>query len=132
VPHFDILDQRQALYWDLATMRAVKYTPQRKVLGNVLELMLGPRSHEQKVAWLEPVPLAVVNEYSSAANDEVNLVLCMRRLPVRAQREAKGYVKSATLQDHDSALARGARDTRLSLGKTDNAATTWFAHASLL
>jgi hypothetical protein len=70
-----------------------------------------------------------VNEYSSAANDEVNLVLCMRRLLARAQREAKGYVESATLQDHDSALARGARDTRLSLGKTDNTATTWLAHA---
>jgi hypothetical protein len=29
---------------------AVKYTPQGEVLGNVLELMLGPRSHEQEVA----------------------------------------------------------------------------------
>src|SRR5580692_9374930 len=110
-------------------MRAVKYTPQSDVLGNVLELMLDPRSDEQEVARLEPVSLAVVNEYSSAANDEVNLVLCMRRLLVRAQGEAKGYVESAALQDHDGALALGARDTRLSLGKTDNAATTWLAHA---
>jgi hypothetical protein len=31
-------------------MRAVKYTPQGEVLGNVLELMLGPRGHEQEVA----------------------------------------------------------------------------------
>jgi hypothetical protein len=30
-------------------MRAVKYTPQGEVLGSVLELMLGPRSYEQKV-----------------------------------------------------------------------------------
>ena len=44
---FDILDQRHALCWDLATMRAVKYTPQGEVLGNVLELMLGPRCHER-------------------------------------------------------------------------------------
>jgi hypothetical protein len=132
VSQFDILDQRHALCWDLATMRAVKYTPQGDVLGNVLELMLDPRSDEQEVARLEPVSLAVVNEYSSAANDEVNLVPCMRRLLARAQREAKGYVESATLQDHDGALARGARDTRLSLGKTDNTATTWLAHASLL
>jgi hypothetical protein len=73
-----------------------------------------------------------VNEYSSAANDEVNLVLCMRRLLARAQREAKGYVKSATLHNHDGALARGAWYTRLSLGKTDNTATTWLVHASLL
>jgi len=50
VSQFDILDQLDALCWDLATMRAVKYTPQSEVLGNVLELMLGPRSHEQEVA----------------------------------------------------------------------------------
>jgi hypothetical protein len=37
--------------WDPATMRAVKYTPQGEVLGNVLELMLAPRSHEQEVAY---------------------------------------------------------------------------------
>jgi hypothetical protein len=132
VSQFDILDQRRALCWGLATMTAVKYTPQGEVLGSVLELMLGPRSHEQEVACLEPIPLAVVNEYSSTANDEVNLALCMRRLLVWAQREAKGYVKSATLQDHDGALAHGARDTLLSLSKTDNAATTWLAHAALL
>jgi hypothetical protein len=73
-----------------------------------------------------------VNDYSSAANDEVDLVLCMRRLLVWAQREAKGYVKSATLQDHDGTLARGAWDARLSVGETDNTATIWLAHASLL
>jgi hypothetical protein len=73
-----------------------------------------------------------VNEYSSAANDEVNLVLRMRRLLAGPQREAKGNVKSPTLQDHDGALARGARDARLSLGKTDNTATIWLAHTSLL
>jgi hypothetical protein len=50
VSQFDILDQRHALCWDFATMRAVKYTPQGEVLGNVLKLMLGPRSHEQEVA----------------------------------------------------------------------------------
>jgi hypothetical protein len=33
---------------------------------------------------------------------------------------------------HKVALARGAGDTRLTLGKTHNAATIWLAHASLL
>jgi hypothetical protein len=46
VSQFDILDQRHALCWDLATM-TVKCTPQGEVLGNVLELMLATRSHEQ-------------------------------------------------------------------------------------
>jgi hypothetical protein len=41
-----------------------------------------------------------VNEHSPAANDEVSLVLCVRRLLARAQREGKGYVKRATPQDH--------------------------------
>jgi hypothetical protein len=132
VSHFGFLGQHHASYWDLATMGAVKYAPQGQIVISVLELMLGPRSHEQDVAWLERVPLVVVNEHSPAANDEVNLVLCVRRLLARAQREGKGYVKRTTPQDHDGALAHRARDTRLSLGKADNTATIWHAHASLL
>jgi hypothetical protein len=31
-------------------MRAVKYAPQSEVLGNVLELILGPRRDEREVA----------------------------------------------------------------------------------
>jgi len=73
-----------------------------------------------------------VDEHSSAANDEVNLVLCVWRLLARAQREAKGHVKSATLQDRHGALARWAGDTRLSLDETNNTTAFWLAHASLL
>jgi hypothetical protein len=46
----DFLSQRHALCWDLATMGAVEYAPQGEILGNVLELMLGPRGHEQEIA----------------------------------------------------------------------------------
>jgi hypothetical protein len=52
----------------------------------------------------------------------------MRCLFGRAQRERKGYVKSATLQDLDGVLARGAWDTRSSLSKMDNSATICLAH----
>jgi hypothetical protein len=55
----------------------------------------------------------------------------VRRLLARALREAKGYVKSATLQERDGAFAREAWDTCLSFGRTDNTATIWLAHASL-
>jgi hypothetical protein len=48
------------LCWDLATRGAVEDKPHGEVLGKVLETMLGSRSHEQKVACLEWVPLAVV------------------------------------------------------------------------
>jgi len=71
-------------------------------------------------------------EDASTANDEVNLDLCVRRLLARTQREGKGYVKRATLQDHYGALARGARDTRLNLGKTDHTTALWHAQATLL
>ncbi len=50
VSQLDSLGQRHASCWDLTTMGAVKYTPQGEILGNVLELMLGPRGHEQEVA----------------------------------------------------------------------------------
>lgn len=38
------------LLWDLAPARAVEDTPQSKILGKVLVMMLDPRSHEQEVA----------------------------------------------------------------------------------
>jgi hypothetical protein len=50
VSHFGFLGQHHALYWNLATMGAVKYAPQGQFVSSVLELMLGPRSHEQDVA----------------------------------------------------------------------------------
>jgi hypothetical protein len=70
-------------------MRPVKYTPQSQIVGSVLKLVLGPGGYEQDVAWLELVPLAVVKEESSPANDEVKLVLRVRRLLARAPREGK-------------------------------------------
>jgi hypothetical protein len=48
--HFGFLGQHHALCWDFATMGAVKYAPQGQIVGCVLELMLGPRGHEQEVA----------------------------------------------------------------------------------
>ncbi len=62
-----------------------------------------------------------MKEESSPANDEVKLVLCVWRLWLaRALREGKSYIKSATPQDHNGALARGAGDARLTLGKMHN------------
>src|SRR5580765_5962500 len=87
----------QLLLCDLATSRPVEYTPQGEILGKVLVMMLNSRSHEQKVPCLERVPLAIVNENSSAANDDINLVLYVRRLLVRGHGEGEFYVKGATL-----------------------------------
>jgi hypothetical protein len=73
-----------------------------------------------------------VKEESSPPNNKVKLVLCVRRLLARALRDGKGYIKRATPQDRNGALARRAGDTPLTLGKMYNAATVWFAHGSLL
>jgi hypothetical protein len=121
-----------ALCWDLATTGAIEDNPHGEVLGKVLETMLGSRSHEQKVACLEWVPLAIVKEDTSAADDDVDLVLCVRNLLVRGHREGEFYIKGAALQKADGVLARGARDTRLSLSNTDHTATIWLTHASFL
>jgi hypothetical protein len=51
-----------------------------------------------------------VKKESSPANDEVKLVLCVRCLLARALREGKGYIKRATPQYHNGALARRAGD----------------------
>ena len=61
-------------------MRAVKHTPQSEVPGNVLKLMLSPRSYEYDVTRLKRVSLAIMDKHSSPADDDVNLVLCVRRL----------------------------------------------------
>jgi hypothetical protein len=93
--------------------------------------MLDSRSHKQQVARLKNVPFAVVDEHASTTNDEVNLVLCMWRLLAWAQRDGKGYIKSATPKGDDGVFARWAGDTCFGLGKADNTATIWVAHPAL-
>ena len=68
-------------------MPPVEYSPQGEILGEVLVVMLSPRSDEQKLARLERVPLAIVNENTSTANDDVDLILRVGRLLVRRHRE---------------------------------------------
>jgi hypothetical protein len=55
-----------------------------------------------------------------------------QQVRVRALRERKGYIQRATPEDGNGVLARGTRDTGLSLGNADDTATIWLAHASLL
>lgn len=78
--------------------------------------MLGSRSHEQEIPRLKRVRLAVVKEHSPAANDEVNLVLCVWRLLSGIQRDRKGYVERATPEDRGRVLARRAGNMGFPLG----------------
>ena len=64
-------------------MRAVKYTPQCEVPGNVLERMLGPRSHEQEVAWLEgPVEFDLRKKGLEPLRPFGHQLLRLARLPI--------------------------------------------------
>ena len=97
--------------------------------------MLGSRSHEQKIARLERVPLAVMKEDAAATEDDVNLVLGVRSRRPRQRGEAterEHGLQGAALQHAHRVLAGGARETRLSLGKMDHTATISHAHRSLL
>jgi hypothetical protein len=109
-------------------MRAVKYAPKCQVVGSVFKLVFGPCRHEQDVARLKRVTLAVVKEESAAANDEVKLVLWVGRLLHRSMRDGKGYIKGATPQDYDSVLARRTGNTRLGLGEAHHATTIRLVH----
>jgi hypothetical protein len=109
----------------LAAARAIENAPHCEVLCNVLELMLDTGSHEQEVAWLEWLALAVVKENASASQDDVKLVLLVRCLWDGALRDGERDIESATLQNDGGVIAGGTRDTRLSVGKMDHSATNW-------
>jgi len=91
-PKFEAHLSYDALRGDLASPGAVEDHPHGEVLAEVLETMLGPCGHEQKIARLERVPLAVVKQDAPAADDDVDLVLRMRRLLVRGRREGELHV----------------------------------------
>jgi hypothetical protein len=106
---------------DLTALGTVKHTPYGEILGSVLELMLDPRSHKQQIAGLKRLPFAIVNERSSTANGEVDLVLCVWRLRERAHWERERYIQRTTPKDGNRMLGR--RYLRLGLGKTENTTT---------
>jgi hypothetical protein len=113
--------------WDLAAFGTIKHPPYRGVLGNILELMLGSRSHEQEIARLKRVPPPIVQKHSPAANDEVDLILCVWRLRARAHRKGKCHIQGATPKGNDCMLRR--KDFFPGLGNTKNTATICFAHS---
>ena len=118
VPNCGLLGHIASSRSHLAALRAVKHTPYREILGNVIELMFDSRSHKQEVARLKRVPFAIMNKHSSTANDEVNLVLRVRRLLARAHREGEGYIQRTTPKDADGVLTR--RYLRSGLSNAEN------------
>lgn len=84
----------------------VKHTPYREILGSILELTLDPSSHEQEVARLKHVPLAIVNEHSSAASGEV-ISSCACAICGRGRTgEGEGHIQRATPKGDNRVLSR--------------------------
>jgi hypothetical protein len=93
--------------------------------------MLGPGSDKQEIARLEPIPLAIVDENASTANDYVDFILRVGRLLIRRHRERELYVQGATLQDENRALAGRTWNAPLSIRQSDHKATVHRVHVSL-
>src|SRR5262245_24580075 len=60
---------------DLAPDSTIEDTPDGKILGEVLEVVLRSGSHEQKVPCVERIALAVVTQDASTPDDHIDLVL---------------------------------------------------------
>ena len=70
----------------LATGRAVEHPPDCEIRALFDELMLHSGGDEQQVASLECVTLLVMKQHAATADDHVNLVLRVRRLLFRSDR----------------------------------------------
>jgi hypothetical protein len=86
---------KRPLRWKLAALRSVENNPDREVFTKVFDVVRGSRRDEHQVAGLEVATLTVVYQDAAAADDDVDLVLCMRSLSVRRCRERKFYVQGA-------------------------------------
>jgi hypothetical protein len=64
----------------LATVGPVEHSPHGEIAAQLTKLMLDTGGHEQQVASLKGFPFAIVKQNTAASNDNVKLVLLVRRL----------------------------------------------------
>jgi hypothetical protein len=115
----------------LAATSTVEYPPQRKIVSKLLVVMFDPRGHNQDIARLKRISPTTVDENSPATNNDVDLVLHVRRLPIRGHGHREPYVQSATLQNEDSSFTGGTGDSGLCLSKIDHTATIRWFHGAV-
>ena len=115
----------------LAATSTVEYPPQRKIVSKLLVVMFDPRGHNQDIARLKRISPTTVDENSPATNNDVDLVLHVRPLPIRGHGHREPYVQSATLQNEDSSFTGGTGDSRLCLSKIDHTATIRWFHGAV-
>jgi hypothetical protein len=107
----------------LAALRAEEDNPYGKTLAEVLEVMLGSGTDKHEIAWPEWLSLRPMTEDTAAANDDVDLVLAVGRLFVRADWKGELYIEGPALQKACRMLARGPRDSRSSVRESNHTAT---------
>src|SRR4029450_2884862 len=78
---------------------AIEYSPHEQVVAEVFEVMVDSGGYEEKVTRLERISHAIVEQDASTADDDVDLVLCMRRLFVGACRRRELHVERAVAEN---------------------------------
>ncbi len=67
-----------------ATFRPPEYNPRSKITGKILEPVLNISSYKEAIARLERMTIVADNKLTCPFMDEVNLILFMRRLGIKA------------------------------------------------
>src|SRR5262245_25020384 len=81
-----------------AAGRPVEDHPDGEVVGEILEPVLGTGGDEHHIARPERIAPAIVEQDAAPADDRVDLVLVVRRLPVRVHRQRQLQVQRAALE----------------------------------
>jgi hypothetical protein len=83
-----------------------KDDPGGEVVREILEAVVDPGRHEERVAGREVLPLPVIEERALARHDDIKLVALVRPLPVPPDRPVDAHIPVAVIE-HPEEL-RGA------------------------
>ena len=83
----------------LASARPVENAPDREIFAVLGELMLDASRDEQQIAGFERVAFAIVKHHAAPADDDIDLVLDMRGLLFRGDRNGECHIQGAALKD---------------------------------
>ncbi len=92
--------------------------------------MLDARCDEEQIAGVERLAVAVVAQDAATADDDVHLILRVRRLTVRCDRHREKGARSPALQNIDEMRARRPGDLRFRVDEVEHAAAKLSLHAS--
>jgi hypothetical protein len=83
------------LFGQFAAVRTIKHDPGPKVGASVLEMMLHPSGHEQRVTATDWVAIIAAYQDSLSIRHYVEFILIMGRLRIRLQRNIETKLKAS-------------------------------------